>query len=64
MAKSPVIIGLRRKEEEIKKRITLLKREIQASQGELEAVRKTLRISLRTIGASSRARALQNSAAG
>ena len=44
MAKSHVISALKAKEEEIKKRISNLKKEIKVCREELEAVTKTLRV--------------------
>ncbi len=44
MAESHVISGLKAKQEEIKKRISKLKREIKENQAELAAVSKTLLI--------------------
>jgi hypothetical protein len=44
MAEPHVVSGLKAKEEEIKKRIISLKREIKARQDDLDAIRKSLRI--------------------
>ncbi len=44
MADSHVVSGLKAKEEEIKKRISGLRKEIKAHQEDLDAVRKALRI--------------------
>jgi hypothetical protein len=44
MAETHVVSGLRAKQEEIRRRISMLKREIAAHQSELEAIRKTLLI--------------------
>jgi hypothetical protein len=44
MAESHIISALKGKEEEIKKRISGLRKDIKASQEELETIRKTLRI--------------------
>jgi hypothetical protein len=44
MAESHVVSGLRAKEEEIKKRISGLRKEVKACRDDLEAVRKALRI--------------------
>jgi chaperonin cofactor prefoldin len=44
MAEAHVISAIKAKEEEIKRRIVSLKREIKDSQEDLETVRKTLRI--------------------
>jgi hypothetical protein len=44
MAESHVVSGLKAKEEEIKKRISSLRKEIKACQDDLDAIRKALRI--------------------
>jgi hypothetical protein len=44
MAISPVISGLKAKEEEIKRQISSLKREIKTCQDDLDAIRQALRI--------------------
>jgi hypothetical protein len=48
MAETHIVSGLRAKQEEIKKRISDLKREIKVSQDELAAVSKTLRLRIGT----------------
>jgi hypothetical protein len=44
MAEAHVVSGLRAKQEEIRRRISMLKREIEDPQEKLEAIRKTLLI--------------------